>query len=291
MVDHVLKSHVSRDRVPYYCRLCLFKCMTRQQIDHHTTYYSRHVAMASVKGVSKHAEWQQVSPVSYCISDSDLLKFSQEQSLLYYLKKLANVTTPLQKSVSKMVTASTDMLARSLSAETLQQGFIEATPASMSPIPSQQPAELSVKEHQGAAESAIPASTTAGVSEDIAECSEGRPQIPSMELEPVRRRRKCCKQWSSLLWVLPLHHRSPVAHIGVLQTGIRSEQSFNLMVATPPTPRLLTPPRPLMRPPVLTPGSRTFKASDSRRSTPVNIHEGMTKQQLLLQGLTPYQRR
>ena len=78
--------------------LFFFKCITRQHMDYHTTHYTRHVAMASAREVTNHAEWQQVSPVPYCISDSDLLKFSQEESLIYYLKKMANVTTPLQKS-------------------------------------------------------------------------------------------------------------------------------------------------------------------------------------------------
>ena len=285
MVDHVLKSHVSRDRVPYYCRLCLFKCMTRQQMDHHTTHYRRHVAMASVRGVTNHAEWQQVSPIPYSISDSDLLKFSQEESLLYYLKKMANVTTPLQKSVSQMVAASTDLLASSLSAETLQQGFIEATPASMSPIQSQQPAELSITEHQGAAELAIPASTTSGVSEDIAEWLGGQTSNSINGVGASQKKVSPTMVQSAMGFASP-PQKSLVANVGVPQAGSRSEQSFNLMVATPPTPRLLTPPRHLMRSPVLTPGGRTFKASDSRRSTPVNIHEGMTKQQLLLQGLT-----
>ena len=46
MEDHILKTHVSRDRIPYYCRLCTFKCQTAHQINHHFSHYSRHVTAA-----------------------------------------------------------------------------------------------------------------------------------------------------------------------------------------------------------------------------------------------------
>ena len=80
MQDRVLKTHVSRDRVPYYCRLCTFKCQTKQQMDRHTRHFIRYMTMASVRAIVNHAEWQVESPVPFKIGEKDLFKFSQEES-------------------------------------------------------------------------------------------------------------------------------------------------------------------------------------------------------------------
>ena len=44
MEDHILKAHITPGRIPYFCRLCLFRCMSKQQIIHHVTHYARHVS-------------------------------------------------------------------------------------------------------------------------------------------------------------------------------------------------------------------------------------------------------
>lgn len=46
MVDHILKHHRSLDEAPHYCRLCMFRCVTKEQLQKHLTGYKRHVAMA-----------------------------------------------------------------------------------------------------------------------------------------------------------------------------------------------------------------------------------------------------
>ena len=63
MQDHVLKYHVSQDQVPYYCRLCMYRCQTRGQMEHHVRQNAKHVAMATSRGVTNHEEWQVESPV------------------------------------------------------------------------------------------------------------------------------------------------------------------------------------------------------------------------------------
>ena len=54
--DQILKTHVSRDRIPHYCRLCTFKCQTVHQINHHFSHYSRHVTAARQMGITNHQE-------------------------------------------------------------------------------------------------------------------------------------------------------------------------------------------------------------------------------------------
>ena len=88
MEDHILKNHVSRDRVPFFCRLCTFKCQTRYQMNHHVEHYSRHVTAAKKMNITNHDEWIVVSTVSYKIGEEDMAKFTQEECLLYFLKKV-----------------------------------------------------------------------------------------------------------------------------------------------------------------------------------------------------------
>ena len=91
MEDHILKNHVSRDRVPFFCRLCTFKCQTRYQLEHHVKVYPRHKAAADQMGVTKdrEQEWMVESPAPYKIGDADMKKFTQEESILFFLGKQA----------------------------------------------------------------------------------------------------------------------------------------------------------------------------------------------------------
>ncbi len=43
MVAHILKYHVSMDRVPYSCSLCNFRCQDTTDLLNHTRRYKRHV--------------------------------------------------------------------------------------------------------------------------------------------------------------------------------------------------------------------------------------------------------
>ena len=109
MEDHVLKNHVVRDRIPFYCRLCTFKCTTLHQMNHHVNHYSRHLARAREMNVTNHQEWMVASPVPYQIGETDLLKFTQEESLLFFLKKQAGeqsqVTTVAEPMPAEVLTS------------------------------------------------------------------------------------------------------------------------------------------------------------------------------------------
>ena len=96
MEDHILKNHVSRDRVPFFCRLCTFKCQTRYQMEHHVRVYPRHKVAADQMGVTrdKEHEWMVESPAPYKIGDADMRKFSQEESILFFLRKQAGELMP-----------------------------------------------------------------------------------------------------------------------------------------------------------------------------------------------------
>ena len=124
MQDHVLKYHVSQDQVPYYCRLCMYRCQTRGQMEHHVRHNAKHVAMATSRGVTNHEEWQVESPVPYRVGEKDLLKFSQEQSLLYYLQRQSPQTVHQPNATGVVDVQVPDDPLEILTAETLNQGFI-----------------------------------------------------------------------------------------------------------------------------------------------------------------------
>ena len=146
--DHMLRFHVSLDRIPFKCHLCLYQCMIREQMDHHVTHFLKHVTMAKARSIMNHREWEIVSSTPCRITNSDLQKFSQEKSLVFFRKKQASVTTAILRNVSNMVASNSDMQGNSLSEEALWRGYIDLTPVSMAPV---QPATATTNTRVGVA--------------------------------------------------------------------------------------------------------------------------------------------
>ena len=128
MEDHILKTHVSRDRIPYYCRLCTFKCQTAHQINHHFSHYSRHVTAARQMGITNHQEWIEASTIPYKIGETDMLKFSQEESMLFYLKKQSGESSPALSSTAQTSTTVPAQPTGQLSFNSPQPQYLSATP-------------------------------------------------------------------------------------------------------------------------------------------------------------------
>ena len=128
MEDHILKTHVSRDRIPYYCRLCTFKCQTAHQINHHFSHYSRHVTAARQMGITNHQEWIEASTIPYKIGETDMLKFSQEESMLFYLKKQSGESSPALSSAAQTSTTVPAPPTGQLSFNSPQPQYLSATP-------------------------------------------------------------------------------------------------------------------------------------------------------------------
>ena len=144
MEDHILKTHVRRDRIPYYCHLCMFKCITQHQMNHDVNHYSRHLTRAREPAITNHQEWMEASPIPYKIRETDLLKFSEKESVLFFLKKQSGEQSPVTATVEQMSAASPDQLAGALSSDTLQLGYISASPV----IGGHQSAVISVPDHR-----------------------------------------------------------------------------------------------------------------------------------------------
>lgn len=63
MQDNVLKTHVSRDREPYYCLLCI--CLNVRQ----SSTTQGIVTMLGYRAITSQEEWQTESPVPYKIRE------------------------------------------------------------------------------------------------------------------------------------------------------------------------------------------------------------------------------
>ena len=74
--------------------------------------------------VTNHQEWMVASPVPYQIGETDLLKFTQEESLLFFLKKQAGEPSQVTTVAEPMPAASPDQLAETLTSDTLRIGYI-----------------------------------------------------------------------------------------------------------------------------------------------------------------------
>ena len=49
--DNLMKTHLSLTQVPYYCKLCLFRCQKREKLDHHVEGHKRHKLMADKRNI------------------------------------------------------------------------------------------------------------------------------------------------------------------------------------------------------------------------------------------------
>ena len=106
---HILKNHFKLDEVPFYCRLCLFVCLKRDQLEKHVKGYQRHIEMAKKRGVTNHSECLVESSHPYKMSQLDYRQLSTEESISYFTKqslyKLDKDTrNPINVAINRMIT-------------------------------------------------------------------------------------------------------------------------------------------------------------------------------------------
>ena len=88
--DHIFKMHLSLSDVPFYCRLCLFWCKKREQLLSHITGYPQHVQMATLRGVTSHAEFLHENTDPYVIAlNVDYAVLSVEESISHFMAQAA----------------------------------------------------------------------------------------------------------------------------------------------------------------------------------------------------------
>ncbi len=112
LVAHILKTHVSLDNVPFYCRLCLFRAMDRRSLFNHLTKYKRHTRLANELGIIDHSGYLGESARPAAIGEEDMVLLNQEEASQYngqstapedplndWDEVIATSSTPVQRPV------------------------------------------------------------------------------------------------------------------------------------------------------------------------------------------------
>ena len=130
--DHIVRNHVELERVPFYCQLCTFKCMKQGQFTSHLSQNKRHMFMCSQRQIQDSSHWKVVSPNPYVITEVDMQKLSQEESLRFFLERQTRQLSPLDEGLSKLIAGTLDA---DLTEDTLRTCAIPMTSAGNSQIP------------------------------------------------------------------------------------------------------------------------------------------------------------
>ena len=88
--DHIIRTHIPPERIPFFCQLCKFKCLRQEQLVRHVTHYARHVSMAAGRGIIDHGPYSCRSQNPYQVTEMDYFKWSQEASLKFFLEVSTN---------------------------------------------------------------------------------------------------------------------------------------------------------------------------------------------------------
>ena len=132
MEDHILRHHIEADRIPFFCSLCKFKCLKKDQFVRHLSHYARHVSMAAARKVVDHSPWMVESPNPYPVGEMDMVKLSQEESLRFFLERSTQRQSPLiNAGLTKLQCGN---LEADINEETLRTGVISA-PAAVTQMP------------------------------------------------------------------------------------------------------------------------------------------------------------
>ena len=83
--DHIMKVHLALEEVPYYCRLCLFRCQRQEQLRSHVTAHKRHVEMAAKRNITDHESCLVFNAKPHIIGPMDYVALSAEDSLAHFL--------------------------------------------------------------------------------------------------------------------------------------------------------------------------------------------------------------
>ena len=130
--DHIVRNHVELERVPFYCQLCTFKCMKEGQYTSHLSQNKRHMLMCSQRQIQDSSPWKVVSPNPYVITETDMQKLSQEESLRFFMEGQTRQLSPLDEGLSKIIAGTLDA---DLTEDTLKTCAIPMTSTGTIQIP------------------------------------------------------------------------------------------------------------------------------------------------------------
>ncbi|KAH3859362.1 hypothetical protein DPMN_102081 [Dreissena polymorpha] len=76
---------MSLDQAPYYCRLCLFRCSKREELEKHVYSFRRHKVVLKEKNIPDSPEFLASNPSPYLITDREVAALSAKESKHHWL--------------------------------------------------------------------------------------------------------------------------------------------------------------------------------------------------------------
>ena len=83
--DHIMKYHLALEEVPFYCRLCWFRCQRQDQLVGHVTKYKRHVELATQGQITDHSSYLIKNAQPHVMGPLDYSPLTAEESLRHFL--------------------------------------------------------------------------------------------------------------------------------------------------------------------------------------------------------------
>ena len=101
--DHIMRVHLGRDELPFYCKLCGFRCMRRDQLITHVSAYSKHVLLAAKSKVVDHRPYLVENDRPHIFGPLDYKAHTPEASLLHWLGVVDGEQPPIEDGSSVAV--------------------------------------------------------------------------------------------------------------------------------------------------------------------------------------------
>ena len=96
MEAHIIKDHLRRDEVPYYCSLCQFRCTKFKDLNDHLMRYKRHSVIAVQSKVDPmDTSCLKTNAEAYTIGPRDYLMLSKEESIQHWRELLTKRQTTM----------------------------------------------------------------------------------------------------------------------------------------------------------------------------------------------------
>ena len=94
--DHIMKMHLALEEVPFYCKLCSFRCQKKEQLLQHVSGYSRHVLLAAKYKIIDHSQCLVENRQPHVFGPQDYRVLTATDSLLHFLgvQPKGSVTSP-----------------------------------------------------------------------------------------------------------------------------------------------------------------------------------------------------
>lgn len=83
--EHIMKVHLALEEVPFYCKLCLFRCQRKDQLDRHVHAHGRHREMAEKRNIIDNKPCLVENARPHIIGPLDYTVLSPEASLRHFL--------------------------------------------------------------------------------------------------------------------------------------------------------------------------------------------------------------